>query len=75
MTPTRHSLRSFWLTLLIVWTVLAAAGIVYGRVLGLPGRIVAPVLTAFLWEASFYLVPGFPALRQVSRSGVPLNPP
>jgi len=64
MIPTRSSLRSFWLTLSIVWTVVVAGGIAYGRFLGLPAHVVAPVLAAFLWEASFYLVPGFPALRQ-----------
>ncbi len=64
MPPTPDPLRSFRLTLLVVWAVVAIAGTVYGRILELPGRLVAPVLAAFLWEASFYLVPGFPALRR-----------
>jgi membrane protease YdiL (CAAX protease family) len=60
----RGTYRSFWLTLLVVWAALSVIGIVYARVLGLPARIAAPVIAAFLWEASFYLVPGFAAVRK-----------
>ncbi|MCC7175629.1 MAG: CPBP family intramembrane metalloprotease [Bryobacterales bacterium] len=64
MTPTQGSspLRSFRIALLVILPALAAAGVVYGRILGLPAGVLAPILAAFLWEASFYLVPGFPAL-------------
>ncbi len=53
--------RKFALTLTTVWLVLAAGGVVYAGMLDLPARLAAPVIAAFLWEASFYLVPGFPA--------------
>jgi uncharacterized protein len=56
--------RKFALTLVIVWLVLAAAGFVYAGILGLPARLAAPVVAAFLWEASFYLVPGFAGIRE-----------
>jgi membrane protease YdiL (CAAX protease family) len=58
--------RKFALTLTTVWLLLAACGVVYARMLGLPARLAAPVIAAFLWEASFYLVPGFPAIRQAA---------
>jgi uncharacterized protein len=64
MNPMRSPLRGFWLTLVITWIVLAAAGIVYARLLDAPVRIVAPVIAAFLWEGSFYLVPGFASVRE-----------
>ena len=64
MDPMRTPLRGFWLTLPIVWTVLCIGGAVYARSLDLPSRLAAPVIAAFLWEASFYLVPGFAAVRR-----------
>jgi membrane protease YdiL (CAAX protease family) len=56
--------RKFALTLVTLWLVLAACGFVYAGVLGLPARLAAPVIAAFLWEASFYLVPGFAGIRE-----------
>jgi membrane protease YdiL (CAAX protease family) len=56
--------RKFALTLITVWLVLAACGVVYAGMQGLPVRLAAPVVAAFLWEASFYLVPGFAGIRE-----------
>ena len=56
--------RKFVLTLVAVWLVLGACGVVYARILGLPARLASPVIAAFLWEASFYLVPGFSSIRE-----------
>ena len=56
--------RKFALTLITTWLVLAACGVVYAGILGLPARLAAPVVAAFLWEASFYLVPGFSGIRE-----------
>jgi membrane protease YdiL (CAAX protease family) len=56
--------RSFWLTLVIVLTALCIAGAVYARFIDLPARLAAPVIAAFLWEASFYLIPGFDGVRR-----------
>jgi len=63
MNPMRGPLRGFWLTLAIVWSLLVLGGVLYARYLELPARIAAPVIAAFLWEASFYLVPGFESVR------------
>ena len=57
-------LRSFWLTLVVVWTALCLGGLFYARFLGLPPQVAAPVIAAFLWEASFYLIPGFAEVRK-----------
>ena len=59
----RGTLRGFWLTILIAWTAVLLGGLVYAQFLDVPSRIAAPVIAAFLWEASFYLVPGFAAVR------------
>jgi len=63
MNPMLGPLRRFALTLAIAWVVLAAAGIVYARVLDLPARLAAPIVAAFLWEASFYLTLAFAEVR------------
>jgi uncharacterized protein len=57
-------LRSFWLTLVVVWMALCLGGLFYARLLGLPLHVAAPIIAAFLWEASFYLVPGFAEVRK-----------
>jgi len=64
MSQDRPSLRSFWLTLAVLWLAMSAAGIIYAARLDLPGRLAAPLLAAFLWEAPFYLLIGFPSMRQ-----------
>jgi hypothetical protein len=43
--------------------VLAAAGVLYARLKNIPGWAAAPLLAAFLAEYPFYLVLGFPTLR------------
>ncbi len=63
MNPMQGSLRGFWFTLVIVWSLLILGGLVYAHYLEVPARIAAPVIAAFLWEASFYLVPGFDNVR------------
>ena len=62
MDPMRGPLRGFFWTLITLWAAVAIGGTLYARFLGLPGRIAAPVIAAFLWEVSFYLVPGFSGL-------------
>jgi hypothetical protein len=57
------TLRGFWITILIVWAVVVLGGLAYAGYLDVPSRIAAPVIAAFLWEASFYLVPGFAGVR------------
>ncbi len=64
MTGMRASLRSFSLALIIGWIVLAAAGVVYARLKFVPPSLAAPIIAAFLVEYSFYLVPGFKAVRE-----------
>ncbi len=64
MDPMRGPFRSFGLSLLIVWGALSIGGGVYAWILGLPAHLAAPVIAAFLWEASFYLLPGFTAVRR-----------
>ncbi len=57
------TLRGFWITVLIAWAVVILGGLVYAGYRDVPSRIAAPVIAAFLWEASFYLVPGFAGVR------------
>lgn len=54
----------FRAALLIGWITLGAAGLVYARVKDIPTWAALPVLAAFLVEYPFYLLPGFPELRQ-----------
>ncbi len=49
--------------LLVGWTVLGAAGIMYARLKAIPGWAAGPLLAAFLAEFPFYLVPAFPGVR------------
>jgi len=44
---------------------LAAAGAVYAAHENIPARAAVPIVAAFLAQFSFYLVPGFPELRQL----------
>jgi membrane protease YdiL (CAAX protease family) len=53
----------FLAVLLIGWTVLGAAGVIYARLKGIPGWAAWPLLAAFLAEFPFYLVPAFPGVR------------
>jgi membrane protease YdiL (CAAX protease family) len=57
-------LRRFQWTLAIVWAFLCAAGWMYAHQQHIPLRVAVPVIAAFLWEASFYLAPGFETVRR-----------
>jgi uncharacterized protein len=48
----------------IGWAVLAAAGGLYARAKGIPVPAALPVIAAFLIAYPFYLVTGFPAMRE-----------
>jgi membrane protease YdiL (CAAX protease family) len=54
----------FRAALLAGWAVLGVAGIVFARAKGIPVAAALPVIAAFLAEYPFYLVAGFPAVRQ-----------
>jgi membrane protease YdiL (CAAX protease family) len=54
----------FRAALLIGWIALGAAGMVYARLKDIPTWAALPVLAAFLVEYPFYLLPGFPELRE-----------
>ena len=58
------SLGSFRAALLTGWGVLGLAGIFYARARGIPGWAALPVVAAFLIEYPFYLVTGFPRVRE-----------
>ncbi|MGO9230004.1 MAG: type II CAAX prenyl endopeptidase Rce1 family protein [Bryobacteraceae bacterium] len=55
---------SFRAALLAGWVVLGVAGMVFARAKGIPLAAALPVIAAFLAEYPFYLVAGFPAVRQ-----------
>ncbi|HTS66754.1 MAG TPA: CPBP family intramembrane glutamic endopeptidase [Candidatus Acidoferrales bacterium] len=50
--------------LLIGWTALCVAGILYARSKNIPSWAALPALAAFLIEYPFYLVPAFPEARE-----------
>lgn len=54
----------FWAALLIGWIVLGAAGAWYARLKGIPNSAAFPLIAAFLLEYPFYLVLGWPSLRE-----------
>jgi uncharacterized protein len=54
----------FWAALLIGWVVLGAAGVLYANFKGIPNWAAVPLLAAFLTEYPFYLLLGFPSLRE-----------
>lgn len=64
MTPRRDWARGFILAVGIGWIVLTAAGIYYARLKAIPAALAAPLIAAFLLEYAFYIVPGFPRLRE-----------
>lgn len=58
--------------LLIGWTVLCVAGILYARLKDIPSWAALPVLAAFLIEYPFYLAPAFPEVREkMAGDGLP----
>jgi membrane protease YdiL (CAAX protease family) len=54
----------FLAALPIAWIALGAAGVLYAQGKGISIWAAAPVIAAFLIETPFYLVIGFPALRE-----------
>ncbi len=54
----------FLAALLLGWTALGAAGVLYARARGIPSWAALPAVAAFLVEYPFYLVPAFPELRE-----------
>jgi uncharacterized protein len=56
--------NGFWATVLIGWIVLGAVGFEYAKVKGIPASAAIPLLAAFLLEFPFYLVLGFPRVRE-----------
>ncbi len=63
----------FRAALLVGWVVLGAAGMIYAQAKDVPGWAALPVLAAFLVEYPFYLVPGFPELRErLATAALPL---
>lgn len=63
-----QSLGSFRAALLIGWLTLSAAGWLYAREKGIPVWAAVPIVAAFLLEYSFYLAPGFEAVRERLRT-------
>jgi len=59
------SLNGFRATLGIGWIALGAAGAAYARFRGVPGWVASAAVAAFLVEFGFYLVPAFPAVREL----------
>jgi membrane protease YdiL (CAAX protease family) len=66
-----QSLGGFRAALLAGWIALGAAGLLYARSKGIPAWAAVPVLTAFLVEYPFYLLPAFAELRERFASGLP----
>lgn len=56
--------RAFLWVLAAVNAVLALAGAGYAAYHHVPAAVAAPIVAAFLLQISFYLVPGFPEVRQ-----------
>ena len=68
MRPMAKSFGGFRAALLAGWMALGVAGLVFARAKGIPLAAALPVIAAFLAEYPFYLVAGFPAVRQRLRS-------
>ena len=64
MTARRDWAPGFILAIVIGWTLLGAAGVYYARLKSIPAALAAPLVAAFLIEYVFYLVPGFPRIRE-----------
>jgi hypothetical protein len=71
MTPRRDWAYGFTLAVVIGWILLTAAGFYYARLKSIPASLAAPLIAAFLIEYVFYLVPGFPSLREWLAGNVP----
>jgi membrane protease YdiL (CAAX protease family) len=68
MMPMHQTLGAFRAALLAGWIGLSASGLLYARQKGIPLWAALPIIAAFLFEYSFYLVPGFEALRERLRA-------
>jgi uncharacterized protein len=64
MSAMHNSPGGFRAALGIGWAALGAAGILYARAKGIPVPAALPVIAAFLIAYPFYLVTGFPAMRE-----------
>jgi uncharacterized protein len=64
MSAMNNSPGGFRAALAVGWAALGAAGILYVRAKGLPVLAALPVIAAFLIAYPFYLVTGFPAMRE-----------
>ena len=62
--PMAKTPGGFRAALLIGWALLGVAGMGYARSKAIPGSAALPVLAAFLFLYPFYLVTGFPTLRE-----------
>lgn len=62
--PSPPEKRRFLAALMIGWIVLAAAGVLYARSKNIAGWAAYPLIAALLVEYPFYLVLGFPSLRE-----------
>ncbi len=58
------SLGGFRAALLVGWMALGLAGVLFARFKGIPYGAAFPIVAAFLVAYPFYLVAGFPALRE-----------
>lgn len=64
MSAMAKSLGGFRAALLTGWILLSASGLLYARARGIPLAAALPVVAAFLVEYPFYLVLGFPEVRE-----------
>jgi uncharacterized protein len=63
MNAVQQSLRGFAITLVIVWTILCIAALLYSHDKDIPQWVVAAALPAFLLETACYIASGFVAVR------------
>lgn len=59
-----ESFRAFWLTLLLLNAGLAVGGATFAARNGIAPAVAAPIIAAFLLQASLFVVPGFPRVRR-----------
>src|SRR4026208_812908 len=68
MMPMQQTPGAFRAALVTGWIVLSAAGFLYAREKNIPLWAAVPLIAAFLFEYSFYLVPGFAMVRERLRA-------
>ncbi len=66
------AVRPFGVALLAGWVLLAAAGFGYAARQQIPTAVAAPLIAAFLLEYGFYLIPGFPRVREAVADRFPV---